>query len=322
LKILRSDLDSACEGFRKFIADIPAGQEQEHYTSGFLSAMVTAGKPLDGYRVAPDPKKAFIQLAEDFAENESTKELEGLIDAHAAKVPDDIWLCYYRAEVQVAKKDDAAAEAELLKGLAQPRLSKEELQSYEYSYVGVAFRLGNGLKAYDSAQDKKSAFGQLAWLYVGNKAAAGLQELIGAHRKNSAVDGDLPLWDAQVKILQQDYAGGADILKANRQKILKNEANAWRFKDLLVRSLAHEKRADEALAELKPADEAQRNYVLEAVVHALAGNTAKTEAVLAAGIEKKHLSTWSFYNDPDLGPILRSEPFKKIAEKYPEPGRP
>jgi hypothetical protein len=221
--------------------------------------------------------------------------------------------------LHVAKSDDAAAEVDFLKGLEQPNLAKDQEQSYAREYVNVAFRLGNAMKAYDAADNKKTAFDQLAWLFLDKKDADGLAQLIDAHRKAMADDGDVPLWDGEIRFLQKDHSAAADILKTNRQGILKNKQNAWRFKEVLVRSLAREKHVDEALAELKPAEDPNPDYLLTAVVHALAGDPTRTETALAVATEKGHLKTWSFYNDPDLGPILRTEPFKKIAEKYPEP---
>jgi hypothetical protein len=88
-----------------------------------------------------------------------------------------------------------------------------------------------------------------------------------------------------------------------------------------VRSLARLKRYDEALKEAEPgAREQFGNHLLVAVVHALAGDVAKTGAALEESV-RRYGDTYSIYGDPDLGPALRSEPFRALRERYPEPKR-
>ena len=51
------------------------------------------------------------------------------------------------------------------------------------------------------------------------------------------------------------------------------------------------------------------------------GDVASTEEDLAQCVQIG-MKPEEFYNDPDLGPILRTEPFKGLREKYPEPPKP
>src|SRR5262249_7360353 len=90
-----------------------AGEERRRdLVSDFLFDMVDAGKPLEGYRAAPDAKEAFQMLAEDLLEQADPKGLRQLIEAHRARHPDDTWLALYTGELHVRDGAwDKAAQA-------------------------------------------------------------------------------------------------------------------------------------------------------------------------------------------------------------------
>ena len=315
LQILRDMTEPACTALPKFLAKVDDKTKRETYVSGFLSAMMAVGKTLEGYKAAPDPKAAFRQLAEDLLEDGPEGDLRALVDLHAEKCADDVWLPYYRAELHQQKSAHADAEAELLKGLAQANLDKLTRDSYERSYVAVAFETGHGLEAYEKVENKSIAFDSLSWQFLNKQDAKSLGKLVDMHRK---VDQNLALWDAQLMVLAKNYASAASILQVNRAAILQKTENRWQFKNLLVRSLAHQQKTAEALRELRGLDEKYHDRLLEALIHALAGDVAKTEQAMDLAVGEDG-TTARYYSDPELGPILRSEPFKKLREKHPEP---
>ena len=45
------------------IARVDNKLQRREYVDGFLSAMMSAGKPLEGYKAAPEPKDAFAYIA-------------------------------------------------------------------------------------------------------------------------------------------------------------------------------------------------------------------------------------------------------------------
>src|SRR5207249_1920180 len=65
LKVRRNKFDEAITLFRTALAR-QTRKDQRHLTlAEFLSDMAEAGKPLEGYRAAPDAVEAFEVLAED-----------------------------------------------------------------------------------------------------------------------------------------------------------------------------------------------------------------------------------------------------------------
>jgi predicted Zn-dependent protease len=323
LKILKDETEPACVALGKLLPRVREQAKSDEYLQGFLSGMIMAGKALEGYKAAPDSKQAFKMLADQLYDDEDrigpgqSKLLNDLIALHSAKFPDDTWLPYFRGQVMLANEQVSEAETELKKGLAQPGIDGDERKTYASAFVWAAHRAGDGLAAYEHVEDKQTAFGILSWQYRNARDRASLGSLIESHRKTG--DESLALWEAELKMMEGDYAAASRVLRTKKDRLLANPQNVWRFKDLLVRSLAHEKKKDEALRELQVLDKGYQDRLLEAVIYALAGDVDATQEALDRAV-KSGSGAWSFHADPDLGPILRSVPFKKLCDKYPEAG--
>jgi hypothetical protein len=323
LKIMKDEIEPACRLFRDLVPRVDKKEKRDGYIYGSLESMVDAGRPLQGYQAVPDLNQAFRIVADSLTDDErvdaadQVANLRALIDLHRKNCPTDLMLLYYSGEAHMLKQEYPAAEADFSSGLAQADLTDEEKPVYRMRYFAAAFENGNGLKAYAAVDDKKHAFVQLRRRFDSKNDAVGLAQLIDAHRKTDAQDIDLPLWDAEVKWLQHDHAAVVQLLTVNRDTILIQEDNHWLFRDRLARSLGYLKRVDEALKELRTRENKPSQLLLEAVVFAVAGDVAGTETALARCTQQGY-NTLVFHNDPDLGPALRSEPFKKLCEKYPD----
>jgi hypothetical protein len=108
------------------------------------------------------------------------------------------------------------------------------------------------------------------------------------------------------------------VLTENRRAILAKPENKWRFKDRLIRSLVRLKRLDDVLRENRALKEDTPDPWYATLILALAGDVGRVEQNLQKLVKQGH-SVQSFYDDPDLGPALRSERFAKLRAKYPEP---
>jgi hypothetical protein len=85
-----------------------------------------------------------------------------------------------------------------------------------------------------------------------------------------------------------------------------------------VRALVRLKRFPEAIRESEAIVEG--NNVLPILAHAAAGDVRQTMAAVAKWDAAPYLLS-ACYRDDDLGPLLRSEPFREFRAKYPEPAR-
>jgi hypothetical protein len=125
------------------------------------------------------------------------------------------------------------------------------------------------------------------------------------------------LWQGEAHFLRKEYGPAVEAYRKFRpdKNTRQNSAvlpSEW--EEHLVRSLLRLRRFPEAHAELDR-DRLKDFTVLRAAVCAVSGDVAGTEKELEEADEVGR----QFYDDPDLGPALRSEPFREIRKKYPEP---
>ncbi len=175
----------------------------------FLTCTVEAGKPLEGYRAAPDAKDAFLILARLLNAEDRLDELRALIEAHVRANLGDPWIAYYLGELHLRDKQWQKAADSL--GLAMIQGSKEQRQSFRRSYVYSMYKCGRAIRAYRLAEPRETSFAQLADLMVKDKNGAALEELVQTHRANTA-DGALLLYrESRAKLLQNQLKEATEL---------------------------------------------------------------------------------------------------------------
>ncbi len=320
LKILKKETAEAARLFKALMPRVGDEETRATYESGFLQAMSAADKPLEAYSAVPDPKTAFPTLANGLVWNaERLETLRQLIALHRKRRPNDHWLDFYTGRVHLLAKEYDQADKALAAGAAKAGSSEPEVaDDYRYWRVQARFDAGRALSAYEDIGPKEETFNQLANLFVGAKDSKQLKALVAAHRQAVPGDKSLPLWDAEVHWLDGNHDQVIKVLKQHRATILQEEVNRWKYQDRLVRSLARTRQFGEAAREARGAGGDQESALLLAVVHALAGDLAKTEAALEKCLKDGYEAA-EFYDDGDLGPALRSDRFRSLRMKYPEP---
>ena len=125
--------------------------------------------------------------------------------------------------------------------------------------------------------------------------------------------------DLEVAWLNRDYERALKLLAERRDDVFDVPRHRWKSNDYRVRCLVKLKRTDEAVheAEAVVKDKAGGEILL-VLAHAAAGDVKQTVAVAEKMRPKAYLLR-SFYQDADLSPILRGEPFRECREKFPEP---
>jgi hypothetical protein len=180
-------------------------------------------------------------------------------------------------------------------------------------------KAGKAAGAYREDGPGPQTFVDLADVCLADQNAGQLAELIAAHRAAQPDDPDLPVWELEVKWLKRDYGGALALLTEHRQGVFAQPRYRWKFEDYLVRCLVKLKRTGEAVREAEAlAKNKQGNRVLLVYAHASGGDVQKTIAVTAKLLPRPFLLE-ACYQDDDLGPILRSEPFRAFRERFPEP---
>lgn len=316
LNIRKKKVNIGIAQFKSAIAKVKGEAERQTQVQQFLDEMVAAGKIIEGYRAAPDPGPAFRHLADELEdEDERQGDLRRLIAEHRQRQPKDPWLFYYVGQLAINDKQYDEAEKNYARAMTLAGDDGEAREQFRERRVFAAFKAGKALDAYTRIGPRRETFQQLAQLLTGARNPEQLQALLKAHRLADAEDDSLTLWDAELLFLREDYDRCIKHLTKNRAKILVKAENRWKFHDRLIRSLVRAKRFKEAAEEAETGKEYNRMFPV--IVMAAAGDVDQTAEELAR-LEKEDQLRIPYF-DPDLGKALRSEKFRKVRERFPDP---
>jgi hypothetical protein len=243
-----------------------------------------------------------------------------LIELHRQRRPDDVMLHFFTGQAEMLDDEYDRAEEAFAAGMAR-RPDEPVLELFRGWRVYARFQAGKGLSAYGEIGPARATFNQLAQLFLEDDDVEQLDVLLAAHRQADPDDGNLFRWEAQGWWHVGDYETALQVLTEHRRDILTNEANRDPFYHLLVRSLIRAKRFEVAIQEAEAVWGKGTGSLDVAAAHAAAGNVTKTAQALER-CEKEGYEAADFHNDPDLGPALRSDRFRELRQKYPEPKPP
>jgi uncharacterized protein HemY len=291
--------------------------QRRSYVIQFVDAMHEAGQGLEGYRAAPDKALAFETLARRLMQQKRDAELERLLQAHAASHPEDAWGQLYRGELHLLRGEVAQADRQFTAALAKaPRPNEWEFRN---GLVRARVKAGAVAFTYQELGPGRRTFEQLAWVCLRDGNAGQLQALLGAHRRAEPDDPNVPAWELEVRWLNQDYEGALKLLNEHRGGLFAQPRFRGKRDNYLVRGLVKLRRTAEAVREAEALVKDQRgDAVLLVLAHAARGDVERAAAALARA-RPEGTYRERCYQDEDLGPILRSEPFRAFRERHPGP---
>jgi hypothetical protein len=281
--------------------------------------MEARGLMLDGYRAAPDKSAAFEALAQRLLTAKKEAALADLFKEHEQK-PEGQAVCeFYRGEWELLRGAPEKAEPHFV--AAFRKVSPQDEQRFRNGLFRARVKTGKAVATYEQVEPRRRTFDELASLCAGEKDAGQLQALLDAHRKADPDDASLPGWEVELKWLRRDFEGALRLLAEHRDGVLDEPRFRWKADSYRVRCLVRLKRPADAVAEAKAlARDGSRDPLLLALAHAAAGNVNETIAVLERQKAPPHLVR-NCYQDEDLGPILRGEPFRAFRQRFPEPAK-
>jgi predicted Zn-dependent protease len=287
------------------------------YRSGFLQDMEGVGLMLEGYRAVPDKAHAFSILAGRLLSQKKDKDLAALLEEHGKAHAADVDYQCYAGELRLLRGDPAGAAEAFAAALAKSTPANDWRARYGLARARV--KAGKAVETYREMAARPGTFEQLANLCVQEKDAKQLQGLIDARRQAGPEDATLAAWDLEVCWLNQDHEGALKLLTEHREDVFDLPRFRWKAQDYRVRGLVKLMRTKEAVQEATTAARTRYgNRVLLVLAHAATGDVKQTIAVLEKGRSRPYLLR-SCYQDPDLGPLLRGEPFRELREKFPQP---
>lgn len=202
--------------FKLALAKPNAKEKRSEMVSAFLSDMLSEGKPLEGYRAAPDAVEAFTQLAAELIEENRSDELRRLLEAHRARHADDPWLAQYQAELHL--HEEAWDKAAKILDKAWKHYPKDAREIIRRDYVFALYKIGCWQQAYAEIEPHKDTFTQLANLMANDKQGAELEALVRLHRPNAGDDADLTFYEMRARALTKNWAEAITLFRQASQK--------------------------------------------------------------------------------------------------------
>jgi predicted Zn-dependent protease len=296
-------------------------QKDEHNRWECLSLLVHArleqGKPLEGYRAAPDRVLAFQILAGELLCEKKAADLQRLVEEHGTTHPQDPYYRYYAGELSLLRGNAALAEAHFTAGRGQAPRQQEWM--FRQGLLRARVHAGKVAETYREFGPGEDAFLELAGVCRREQSTKGLAALLAEHRKARPDDPNLPAWELEAKWFEKDYAGALKLIISHRTGVLARPR--WRSlrDEYLVRGLVRLKKPAEAVREAEALAVGKRgDRLLLVLAHAANGDVNRAVAAVGKGRGVRFLRG-RCYADDDLGPILRGEPFKAFRAKFPEP---
>jgi tetratricopeptide (TPR) repeat protein len=284
----------------------------------YCNAMRQLNREAVAYQELSRSEEAFTTLAGGLIGDEHYDRLKLLVEVHRANSPNDPWLHFYSALVAIQdnRADEGIQQLRTALDLAKDDATKSTIRT---RLVSEMFSAGRALEALDQLEPKPDVFEQLASAAKFKKQSETLQSLIDAFRKLEPTSPAISRREMELAYLKQDYDTTIDIARRLRSTAGDAEEDySYLYDDHLIRSLIALKRFDEVERELqgfKPdSDPSWYRTLISAARGDVGQSSANFEKLVADGWEP-----WEFYDDDILGPALRSEAFKSLREKYPEP---
>jgi tetratricopeptide (TPR) repeat protein len=285
----------------------------------YCRAMIRLDRAGAAYQELGHSAEAFETLASWLSRLKKLDALAELITSHRDRSPNDPWLHFYSGVVALHQQRTEEALQQLRSAI--DIASDDQLRNrLRYLTVGELFDAGQSLAAYDQFEPKAAVFQQLASrAFVADQPDL-LQQLVDAERRRDPNNLELGYWEIELAYLKKDYAATLGLAQRRREAVRGAEdENAYSVSNRIIRCLIHLQRFDEAeqeVAKLKVEDNEPTWY--NTLLSAGRGNVAQTEANITELVAQEYEPA-EFYEDDILGPALRSEPFKAVREKYPEP---
>jgi tetratricopeptide (TPR) repeat protein len=178
---------------------------RRHCIYRFLDAMRLAGKMIEGYRAAPDARKAFRYLTDDYDEGELDLDdpaVRELVDAHREKEPQDPWLHYVTGSLLAAEEKYEEAAKEFNAGWAAA--DEDDRGRYREGLITSQHSAGHIEEAYRTIEPADQTFHRLADLCRWSEQVDELERLIALHRTAHADDPWLDHFAAVVQMKRKN----------------------------------------------------------------------------------------------------------------------
>ncbi len=346
LRIKQGRFDEAARIYREEAAKLMGNDTaRQSLQYQFLTRMAAAGRPVEAYEEVDswEAEYALCLLGSmledrcDRKEKAAVEALRKLVAEYAQKGKPTPWTAYYlgRADEGEGKYEDAQRHyAEALKKVkaaghvpeaqrAHRSKADKDWDRIRHRRAYCLWKLGRWEQAYDECEPAKDTFRWLSQVFEAPERVDELQRLVDRHQARHPGDETLPYWQGVVHWHRKEYAKAIPCFEEHLRKAKLPYLFELRATDRKFRSLIRLDRLDEARAMLRPPDKRRWPDELHwaMVLAAKTGDVGTLERILGDYQKVRTDYPAQAYADEDLGPLLRSDAFTKLREKYPPPAR-
>ncbi|MBC7782446.1 MAG: hypothetical protein H7144_01295 [Burkholderiales bacterium] len=278
----------------------------------YLTCMVAAGLPLEGYRATGQPEASFAHLCTALATDDPA--LAKLYEEHLERHPADAH-AWDRKGLWLVRQDRFADAVEAYDQAIRQSLSPESIDGINARRMYALFKLGKGLETFRKLPSQVERFDQLASLFAGERQVTELAELIEVHSKAEPQSKAIAPWRGELAYLKKDYRHAITILRPLLDR--PDDNLAWTISDRLVRSYSAIGEFEQAL-EAAGADAEKRDALHLTLIAAARGDVAATHAAVVRALRDGY-DKEDMLDDPDIGPIVNTPPFAEVLNRLKPP---
>ena len=314
--LLRDEPAEAAALLKPVLPKVMESEEYEYYQELYQEALLADGRWRELYSGANDKSEVFALIADHFFYREDFGPLKQLIELYGEQNPNDSQLHIYIGQLATREEDWPRAIEAYRKAM---QLEPEE--GWHYRVVEAMFEGGRALEALKTVEPTEEVFAQLMSLAEQQETLpVDLMESLIQEYLDREPEGVAGLfWQAKLAYSQNHYSRAVNLLQQHTAAIKSEEDFAWQFGPLLVNSLVHLKKYDDAESEAFRVYQEHEDPFPAAVVAAAQGDVEKTEHWLKKYVDEYYYSPNVFYEDEILGPALRSDAFETLRQEYPPP---
>jgi tetratricopeptide (TPR) repeat protein len=316
-KLLQNQVKDAIDLFVQAYRKDELEYRRNYEVRDYLTAMMEAGQLMDGWRSVPDKSAALNAFADVLVNEKKDKELQALLDDLGKGRANDANVLSYRGELAMLRGQPKEAAKYFAEAFAKKDPSN--VWRARNGMFRARIDLGEAAAVYREFPTEPELFGTLASFCKLKKDAKQLRELLAIHRKQKADDPGLIFWEMEACWLEKDYEGVLRLLTEHRDDVFALPRYEWLTDSRLVRCLVKLKRYPEAIQEAEKSAKRPFGDRFELVfAHVSAGDVPQSIEAIQKTTYRVYLLR-RCYEDEELGPILRSEAFRSLREKFPEP---
>ncbi|MEM6756188.1 MAG: hypothetical protein AAF586_03405 [Planctomycetota bacterium] len=323
LALSEEDQDEALRWAERAVETSATTAERSEMVAWRNELRTLSGQPATIYASMEDREAYFREASYDLYANEQIEGLKALIEARDTDLGSDgegdYALAVARGDLALLEGDYGRAEVAFRR--AWSVAEGDDINQGRYLVIHAMYLSGRWLDAYHSMARPHATFEQLARAMVRDRDATALAALIDLHRDGHDHDLEIPWFEARLAWLIEDPAAEREALEQARRNGVEEDQRGHLERRLILTNLALGD-LDAAKLEARRSKRRDGDPYFDMLIAAHTGDVDLMMEAALDCVDRLGYRPSSFYDDPSIGPALRSEAFATFREAYPSSAEP